>query len=183
MVEVHLGLHLPVLGCLLSDDRLAESSRQRRPLLAMPSVDQNVRTFHQIAEHLMSDEMAMSPACDLVQPTSSAFADGTLPAPLEMYMRRHPRHSVNWMATLMTDGGPMPVRVIDVSVAGAALEILPGVAVGQRATLVLDQLPGPPVVEVVVQNIKPTLSRAGVAFVTDSDVPALLVAAARSPNT
>ncbi|HXI59447.1 MAG TPA: P-loop NTPase [Polyangia bacterium] len=184
LVEDHLGLHLPVLGCLLADDRLAESARQRRPLLALPGVDHNVRLFHQMAEHMMSDEMAVSPACDLVPATSSLFADGPLPAPLESYMRRHPRHTVNWMATLIADQQVMPVRVLDVSIAGAALEILPGLVVGQRATLRLDQLPEAPMIEVVVQNLKPTLSRAGVAFAAGSDVPAALVAAAaRSPNT
>ena len=183
LVEDHLGIRLPVLGCLTVDERVAESARQRRPLLTLAGVDQNVHTFHRIAEHLMSDEVFVSPACDLVPATSSAFTDEPLPAPLERYMRRHPRHAVNWMATLLAHGRAIPVRVIDVSISGAALETLPGLAAGDTAVLRLDQLPGQPLVDVRVRNVMPTLSRVGVAFATDNDVPASLVAAAINPQS
>ncbi|HEX3698151.1 MAG TPA: P-loop NTPase [Polyangia bacterium] len=183
LVEEHLGIQLPVLGCLRTDERVAESARQRRPLLALPGVDQNVHTFHRMAEHLMSDEVFVSPACDLVPATSSTFADQPLPSPLEAYMRRHPRHAVNWMATLIVGDRSLPVRMIDVSVSGAALEAMPGLTVGDQAVLRLDQLPGPPSVEVLIQNIKPTLSRIGVAFLGDTGVPAQLIDAAVNPRS
>ena len=93
-------------------------------------------------------------------------------------MRRHPRHAVNWMATLIVGERSLPVRMIDVSVSGAALEAMPGLTVGDHAVLRLDQLPGPPSVEVLIQNIKPTLSRIGVAFLGDTCVPAQLIDAA-----
>ena len=183
LVEDYLGIRLPVLGCLASDDRLAEAARRQRPLLALPGVDHNVQLFHQMAEHLMSDEVQVSPACDLAPAHPSIFADEPLPAPLEGYMRRHPRHRVDWVATLIAGPRATPVRVTDVSISGAALEIVPGWRVGDRALLRLDQLPGAPVVEIVVQNIKPTLARAGVSFLGPTDILAALVAAAITPRS
>ena len=183
LVEDYLGIHLPVLGCLVTDERLAEAARRQRPLLAMPGVDRNVQLFHQMAEHLMSDEVHVSPACDLAPTRPSVFTDESLPAPLEGYMRRHPRHRVDWVATLIAGPRATPVRVMDVSISGAALEIVPGWRVGDRALLRLDQLPGAPTVEIVVQNIKPTLARAGVSFLGPSDILAALVAAAITPRS
>ena len=94
-----------------------------------------------------------------------AAVDGDpLPASLGSYMRRHPRHPVDWMATYRpdpaaavpaetgsSDNGPRaaprketPVRIFEISLSGASIETLPGLVVGERGTLVFTQIAGQP---------------------------------------
>jgi MinD-like ATPase involved in chromosome partitioning or flagellar assembly len=182
LVEEHLGIRLPVLGCLPINERVAESARRHRPLLAGPGMDDTVRMFHQMAEHLMSEEVSLAPACDLAGSAVGTFIDEPLPAPLGVYMRRHPRLDVNWMATLIMADRAMPVRVLDLSQSGVGLEVLPGLVVGDRGTLRFEQLPGQPALDVVIRNLQSTLSRAGVAFLADESAIATLLAAGRAPR-
>lgn len=178
LVSDFLGIRLPVLGCLLLDPREAELPR--RPLLLRRGVDENVRLFHRMAEAIMAESASTARACDLADATAVTVAESPLPASLESYMRGHSRHNVDWIATLELGGRTTDARVIDVSLTGAALEVVPGLAVGDRGVLRLDQLPGQPAIPVVVRNLLPTLRRAGVAFEGGDELRAALVAAAKS---
>jgi MinD-like ATPase involved in chromosome partitioning or flagellar assembly len=177
LVSDFLGIRLPVLGCLMQSARVGQVGPQR-PLLARRGVDENVRLFHRMAESIMMEDVATARACDLADATAATVAEGPLPAALESYMRGHSRHNVDWIATLELGGRRTAARVTDISLTGAALEVVPGLTTGDRGTLHLEQLPGQPSITVVVKNLIPALRRAGVAFDAVDDLPSRLVAAA-----
>jgi MinD-like ATPase involved in chromosome partitioning or flagellar assembly len=179
LVGDFLGIRLPVLGCLMASARLGQAGPQR-PLLARRGVDENVRLFHRMAESIVTEDVATSRACDLADATAVSVAEGPLPASLESYMRGHSRHNVDWIATIDVGGRRTAARVTDISLTGAALEVVPGLTVGDRGTLRLEQLPGQPAIDIVVKNLIPALRRAGVAFLASDDLPTHLVAAATS---
>lgn len=125
-----------------------------------------------------------------------AAVDGDpLPASLGSYMRRHPRHPVDWIAayrpdpapdaqaaTAGDDGGKLPVaarketpvRIFEISLSGASIETLPGLVVGERGTLVFTQITGQPRVQVTVMDARRPLGRAGLRFEDAEDLCARL---------
>jgi flagellar biosynthesis protein FlhG len=181
LVRDHLGIALPVLGCLRGSDRIAQSVAAHRPLLARRGLDENVRTFHSMAEALMSDgavSEASGEACDLGSETPVTVARGPLPVDLRSYLRQYPRYPVDWAARLKLADRETEVRVLDVSFTGAAIEVSSEVRSGDRAWLHLDQLQGQPALEVVIKNFQPALRRVGVSFDEPGEVSSRLVAAA-----
>jgi MinD-like ATPase involved in chromosome partitioning or flagellar assembly len=183
LVRDHLGLHLPVLGCLHGSARIAESVAARRPLLARRGLDENVRSFYGMAEHLMMDgAVAVEPEddCDLgTLAAPPSFGPTPLPAELAAYVRKHPRYPVDWVAHLELPFGATDARVLDVSYGGVAVEITGDVSVGYRGVLRLHQLAGQPALPVVVKNVQPGLRRVGLAFLQPGEVSLRLEAAAR----
>lgn len=178
LVREHLGIPLPVLGCLRGSDRIAQSVAAQRPLLARRGLDENVRAFHGMAEALLSDGVVSDDACDLGAEEPFVVPAGPLPVELDSYARRHPRYSVDWAARLVIDGKPHDVRVLDVSNTGAAIEVFAPMRAGDRALLCFDQLQGQPVIEVEVKNVVPTVRRIGVSFESPGELTSRLVAAA-----
>lgn len=180
LVLEHLGIPLPVVGCLRSSDRVARSRAARQPLVAGRGVDENVRAFHQMAELLIAENDEPDRECALdVEGVASAPGPSALPVDLKMYERKHPRFPVDWMATLDLGTEVTTVRVQNVSESGAALESPSPLRVGDRGTLVLEQMPGRPSLPVVVKNLRPAIGRAGVAFLDAGRVARRLVAEAR----
>jgi flagellar biosynthesis protein FlhG len=178
LVRDHLGIPLPVLGCLRGSDRIAQSVAAQRPLLARRGLDENVRAFHSMAEALMSDGIVSDDACDLEATEPVDVQRGPLPVDLRTYVRQYPRYPVDWAARLEIEGRKTDVRVLDVSFTGAAIEVFSGVRAGDRGTLFLDQLQGQPSLEVVVKNVVPQGRRVGVSFEEPGEVSSRLVAAA-----
>jgi flagellar biosynthesis protein FlhG len=178
LVREHLGIPLPVLGCLRGSDRIAQSVTAQRPLLARRGLDENVRAFHSMAEALLSDGIVSDDACDLEANAPVAVASGPLPVDLRTYVRQHPRYPVDWAGRLEIEGRKTDVRVLDVSFTGAAIEVFSGVRAGDRGSLHLDQLQGQPSLEVVVRNVVPHGRRVGVSFEVPGEVSSRLVAAA-----
>jgi flagellar biosynthesis protein FlhG len=181
LVREHLGIPLPVVGCLRNSERIAQSIVARQPLIARRGIDDNVRQFHHMAESIMNDEGAVAHECALdgAPVTIDLAAVGPLPADIGRYARKNIRYPVDWAATLELASGATAVRVRDVSASGAAVETATKLRVGDRATLHLDQMRGHPTVTVVVKNVIPTSNRVGLAFVDKGRVPARLVTAAR----
>jgi flagellar biosynthesis protein FlhG len=178
LVRDHLGIPLPVLGCLQGSDRIAQSVVAQRPLLARRGLDENVRAFHSMAEALLSDGVTSDDACELGTDEPIEVPAEPLPVALDTYARKHPRHPVDWAARLVVDGKPNDVRVLDVSHTGAAIEVFAPMRAGDRGLLCFDQLQGAPTVEVVVKNVVPTVRRIGVSFEAPGEVTSRLVAAA-----
>src|SRR4029079_12720026 len=117
LVREHLGIPLPVLGCLRGSDRIAQSIVARQPLISRRGIDDNVRQFDHMAEAIMKDEGAGERTCPLDgDPIDVAAAP--LPGNIERYARKHTRYPVDWAATLELTSGVTAVRVRDVSESG-----------------------------------------------------------------
>jgi MinD-like ATPase involved in chromosome partitioning or flagellar assembly len=180
LVREHLALSLPVLGCLRGSDRILQSVAARRPLLTRRGLDENVRAFHQMAELLVLEDASSDDACDLGHQGPLTVAEAPLPADLGDYRRKHTRYPVDWAARLVLEDRATEVRVLDVSEAGAAVEVFSGLRTGDQAVLCFTQLPGQPALPVLVRNVLPGIRRVGMSFVERSEVSARLVAAARA---
>jgi flagellar biosynthesis protein FlhG len=178
LVRDHLGIPLPVLGCLRGSERIAQSVLAQRPLLARRGLDENVRAFHSMAEALMMEGVVSDAACELSTDAPVAVAEGPLPVDLRTYVRQHPRYTVDWAARLELEGRHTDVRVIDVSFTGAAIEVFTDLRAGDRGWLSFEQLQGQPRLEVVVKNVVPSVRRIGVSFDEPGEVSSRLVAAA-----
>ena len=180
LVREHLALPLPVLGCLRGSDRIQQSIGARRPLLARGGLDENVRTFHEMAELLMMGGPGESGEdhCDLGAPEPLTVERAALPADLRRYLRKHPRYPVDWTARLELHGITAQVRVLDVSYSGAGIEVFGDIGVAAPAVLCFHQLPGQPALPVTVKNVLPGVHRAGLAFVQPGEISSRLVAAA-----
>ncbi|HVZ72506.1 MAG TPA: P-loop NTPase [Polyangia bacterium] len=178
LVREHLGIPVPVLGCVRGSDRVAQSVAAQRPLLARRGLDENVRAFHAMAESLMAEGITSDEACDLGGDAAPAIAPEPLPVDLRSYARMHPRYSVDWAARLVLGERETAVRVRDVSFTGAAVEIFARLTAGDRGRLCLDQVQGAPSLDVVVRNVVPGARRVGLSFEAPGEVTARLVAAA-----
>jgi MinD-like ATPase involved in chromosome partitioning or flagellar assembly len=179
LVREHLGIPMPVVGCLRSSERIAQSIVARQPLIARRGIDDNVRQFHHIAETIMNDEGALQRECAL-DGAPIDVRPGPLPADINRYARKYTRYPVDWAATLELPTGATAVRVRDVSESGAAIETANRLRVGDAGVLHLDQLRGHPSVPVMVKNVVATSNRVGLAFTERGRIPARLVAAARA---
>jgi MinD-like ATPase involved in chromosome partitioning or flagellar assembly len=178
LIADYLGIAVPVLGVVESSLQVGATRVSGRPLLLGSGIDRNVRLFHSMAEQLLIDAMETeAPRCVARPPlppgiTSSASsalsgdADGPpLPASLGVYMRRHPRHPVDWHALFRSDSGrEIPVRVFEVSLSGASIEALPGLDVGDHGRLVFVQIANQPEVAATVLDARRPLGRAGLRF-------------------
>ena len=182
LVRAHLGIPLPVVGCLKSSERIAQSVVARQPLIARRGIDGNVRQFDHMAEAIMNDEGLGARGCALDgDPIDVPVAP--LPAPVESYARKHTRYPVDWAASLELATEVTAVRVRDVSESGAAIETALRLRVGDTGVLHLDQISGQPSVAVVVKSIVPASNRVGLAFVEKGRATARLAAAARAAAT
>jgi MinD-like ATPase involved in chromosome partitioning or flagellar assembly len=179
LVRAHLGIPLPVVGCLKTSERITQSTVARQPLIARRGIDENVRQFDHMAEALMTDDGAGTRSCPLAgDPIEVAVA--ALPADISSYARKHTRYAVDWAGTLEMEGVVTAVRVRDLSESGAAVETSLRLRVGDTGILYLYQIAGQPRVPVVVKNVVPTSNRVGFGFAEKGRVTARLVAAARA---
>ena len=183
LVRDHLGIPLPVLGCLRGSDRIAQSVVAQRPLLARRGLDENVRAFHSMAEALMMEGVVSDDACELSTDAPVDVAQERLPVELRSYLRQYSRYPVDWAARLELEGRQTDVRVLDVSFTGAAIEVFTDLRAGDRGWLRFEQLQGQPTLEVIVKNVVPTVRRIGVSFEEPGEVSSRLVAAASALAT
>jgi MinD-like ATPase involved in chromosome partitioning or flagellar assembly len=179
LVREHLGIPLPVVGCLRNSERIAQSIVARQPLIVRRGIDDNVRQFHHMAETIMNDEGALGRECAL-DGAPIEIGSGPLPADINRYARKYPRYPVDWAATLELASGVTAVRVRDVSESGAAIETATRLRVGDVGVLHLDQLRGHPSVPIMVKNLVSLSNRVGLSFTERGKIPARLVAAARA---
>jgi MinD-like ATPase involved in chromosome partitioning or flagellar assembly len=178
LVHAHLHIPLPVLGSLRHSDGIREARAARRPLLAQNGMDENVHAFHRMAEQLATEDASMGAAFDLSETAPLWLPAGPLPADLDTYLRRYPRHGVDWAATLELAGVRSDARVLDVSYTGAAVRVAAKLHPGERGILRFAQMPKQPALAVVVKNATSLLQRSGLKFVDPGETSARLVAAA-----
>jgi MinD-like ATPase involved in chromosome partitioning or flagellar assembly len=196
LIAEYLGIAVPVLGGVELSTQLNAARLTGRPLLLGSGIDRNVRLFHSIAEQLLMDtEEAEAARCvarpriaaeamgvsvgrlrpDAESDGEDADADAALPAPLGSYMRRHPRHPVDWLAIYRSESGrEVPVRIFELSISGASIDSLPGIDVGDRGCLVFAQVANQPQMPVTVLATRRPLGRAGLRFEGSAEVCALL---------
>ena len=179
LVRGELGIPLTALGCLRQSARIDQSIAAKRPLCARRGIDDNVRTFHQIAELVVADHDAPAPGCPLDGDAPPA-EPARLPTDIGRYQRKYPRFAVDWAATFEIAGEPNAVRVRDVSESGAAVESTLPLRAGDAGMLHFYQLDDHLSVEVVVKNVVPSLNRVGFGFVRPGAAAARIVAAARA---
>jgi flagellar biosynthesis protein FlhG len=181
LVREHLGIPVPVLGCVRGSDRVAQSVTAQRPLLARRGLDENVRVFHAMAEALMAESVASAgpeDTCELGADDAPVVSPAPLPVDLRNYARLHPRYSVDWAARLVLPDRETAVRVRDISFTGAAVEVFSRLTAGDRGRLCLDQVQGQPSLDVIVRNVVPGARRVGISFEEPGEVSARLVTAA-----
>ncbi|HVV51189.1 MAG TPA: PilZ domain-containing protein [Polyangia bacterium] len=178
LVREELGIPLAALGCLRERERVARSIAAGKPLCAQKGIDDEVRTFHQLAETVVTERGEAALDCPL--DAAPAAPSPAVAIDVGRYQRRHPRFPVDWAATLEVGGEPNAVRVRDVSESGAAIETTVALRPGDRAALHFYQLDGQPAVEVVVKNVVGALNRVGLGFVQRGDAAARIVRAARA---
>ncbi|HET6149557.1 MAG TPA: P-loop NTPase [Polyangia bacterium] len=182
LLRSELSLDIPVIGYVQMQERLGTTA-SAHPAPGRPgsTFDGNAQAFLRMGELLLYEQgsagdapPAEPPAADApgvpdsapaITPREIAEADALLSARLEPHRRKRVRIEVAWAATLEVDTRRIAVRVADVSLSGAALEVVSVLVPGSQGTLILDQLPGQPDIPVMVKSLRPELGRAGVAFV------------------
>jgi hypothetical protein len=179
LVRERLGIPLTALGCLGRNPRLAEAGAGGKPLCAGRGMDDDVRVFHQLAEHLAAEHDEDERECAL-EGDGAPIPAAQLPLDLGRYQRRFPRLPVDWAATLEIAGEPNAVRVRDVSESGAGIESTLLLRPGDRGILHFYQLDDHLAVEVVVKNLVPAMNRVGLGFVNGAGAADRIVAAARA---
>lgn len=202
LVHAELSLQIPVIGCVRTQERLSATDGPPTTPARPGTFDGNAHTFLRMGELLLHEDCApragapparepaaapqppRPPASISVEPREIAEAELRLSNNLEKHRRKKARIDVDWAATLEVDGRRVAVRVVDVSLSGAALELVSTVAPGAEGILTLDQLPGQPDIPVMVKSLRPEIGRAGVAFMGAEAMRRALVATAeeqRSP--
>jgi hypothetical protein len=148
--------------------RLGQLGPSSRGPLRDIGLDRNGRTFLRMAEYLLHDVSPAVPSVDapLAAGDWDATAEGglSLMRQLDRYRRKYLRHEVDWAAALRIGTRAIDVRVVDLSVSGAALEVATELEIGAVGALRFVQLPGQPELPVAVKSLQDSIRRAGVAF-------------------
>lgn len=181
-----LRVEAPVLASLCASRAIHESVNQRRPFVLDELEDAGARAITDLADAVLHEDIAdLRAAAGLVPPPAEETAppaDMSLPKNfLRFYVRRHRRLMVDWVAALDAKHGASPVRVCEVSLGGALVNLdgLPELlSVGDRAELRFDALPERPRIPIVVRHVHETDRLAGVQFLVEGDLPAMVVEAA-----
>lgn len=197
LIADYLGVSIPVLGVLDASDHLGGQPGSLTPLLLGTGIDRNVRALHAMAEQLLLDvneaeaphcvpgarAKAIEPRCCV--PGRPARDDGgggaPLPVALGTYMRRFPRHPVDWHARYVSEAGrDVEVRVFEVSEGGASIEAISGLDLGEKGRLIFTQLDGQPELAVTVMDARRPMGRAGLRFEGTPELAARVAELARA---
>lgn len=181
-----LRVEAPVLATLCASRAVHDSINQRRPFVLDDVHENGARSIVDLAEALLGEDIGdLRAAAGLALPP-----DEETPQPAEMglprnflrfYVRRHRRLMVDWVAALDVNNGASPVRICEVSLGGALVNLdgmSAGLSVGDHAELCFDALPERPRIPVVVRHVHETDRLAGVQFLIEGDLPAMVVEAA-----
>ncbi|MFH1130950.1 MAG: AAA family ATPase [Pseudomonadota bacterium] len=185
MSKDFLCLDVPVIGHLMKSELINNSISKRKPYLIEGGADGNAPALRRIAERLLNED---AKTLRKRRTWSEEVLEVSAPRPsepvesaqeVESYVHRADRHEVEWTATLIWPGGVSQVRVRDVSMDGALVEGTCDLAVGTKGTMIFDELPGQPLLEVEVRNVQANSEQFGLMFLGGSEAPAQVVEAAR----
>jgi MinD-like ATPase involved in chromosome partitioning or flagellar assembly len=187
LARARLAIELPVVGCVRAQDRLSQLGPWTRGPLRDIGLDRDGRTFLRMAEYLLHDLSPAVPSVDAPvatgeSNTSAGTGDGGqgLMRQLDRYRRKYLRHEVDWAAALRIGARSIDVRVVDMSMSGAALEVATELEIGAVGSLCFVQLPGQPELPVAVKSLQESIRRAGVAFTGSDEERRRLVAIAEA---
>jgi flagellar biosynthesis protein FlhG len=155
MARDFLGVTLPVVAELPLDTDLRRSITTRKPYLYTFSAGPIAKAFGQIAEHVVSANLAE------IRSARALVEIDELPAPrddehgvdLTSYLRREVRVAVDWPAELRSGGAAFPVRVVDLSPRGALVASKAAIASGARIELRVAYHPDP--IVGTVRHVRP----------------------------
>jgi flagellar biosynthesis protein FlhG len=188
MIQDFLGISVPILGYVGVSRRIRESVNQRRPMLLGGQKDENAKIFREMAENLLMEdvsiddllideddgEVAPAPATPAVAAAAGDTGAGKLQPEYTPYARKHLRHPVDWKVTVKTAGGDVPVRVVEVSAGGLALESSARFEIGEPMTVVFHHLPDQATALVTVARRIPR------GYAVEGEMPAAVAALASS---
>jgi hypothetical protein len=185
-----LRVEAPLLGSLCASRAIHDSVNLRRPFMLDDAQESDVRMMDQMARQLLSEDVDAIRAAQGTaagEPDELPIGDTSLPRNfLRFYVRRHRRLIVDWAAELEAPSGHAPVRVREVSLGGALLDLTQQLSVGDQCELLFDELPQRPSLPVVVRHVRESDRVAGVQFLVEGELPQLVVEAAsrrrRSPR-
>lgn len=190
MVHDFLGTPLPLLGALRASRIIHDSVNQRRPFALGSLAEENGRILSEIAARLLREDPGPLRIVRQGQEDSRGLASEQgdepgrvdpaippLPSPLNDYSRLPPRYPVAWQAQIEIAGSRIPVRVEDVSLAGARLSGAGSLSIDRRCEILFEGFSDR--VSALVRYVDGQ-DIAGVEFVDGGELPAKLVAAARA---
>jgi hypothetical protein len=167
-----------------------DSVNQRRPFALGSLAEENGRILSEIAAGLLrEDPRPLRVARQALEDSRSLAPEQgdepgridpptpPLPSPLNDYSRLPPRYPVDWQAQIEVAGSRIPVRVEDVSLAGARLSGAGSLSIDRRCEILFEGFSGR--VSAMVRYVEGQ-DIAGVEFVDGGELPAQLVAAARA---
>ena len=183
MISDFLGINVPILGYVGVSRRIRESVNQRRPMLLGGQKDENAKIFRDMAESLLMEDVSLDDLLideEDVETVSApepaqvgeATAAGKLQPEYTPYARKHLRRAVDWKAVVQSAGGEAAVRVVEVSAGGLALESGARFEVGERLTVMFEQLPDRPTVAVTVTRRIPR------GYAVEGEMPSVVAQAA-----
>lgn len=179
-----LRTETPVLGSLCASRVVHESVNERRPFVLDDVQENGAAALVEMAEALLAEDLAPIRESKGDQ-TSAVDMDNIIPidsglprSMFRFYVRRHHRWMVDWHAILAAPGGAVPVRVREVSLGGALVEIPSKLSVGDHGELMFDALADHPSLPCVVRHVRDTEGQAGLQFLCDGELPSQVVAAA-----
>jgi flagellar biosynthesis protein FlhG len=171
MAEALLLEDVPIDDLLIEEDDVEQAAAPP----ARPSAPPELRTpmTPPAAAARQAAEAADPGQLEIVTTEDDPHKDNPTDNPtIDRYTRKHPRHAVDWLASLRNDSILTAVRVHEISAAGAAIECGEPFELGQPLLLVFDQLPQRPSVNVTVARRIPS------GFAVEGEIPSPVVFAA-----
>jgi len=182
MVREQLRLEAPLIGALCASRLVHDSINLRRPFVLDEAADAGIEVMGELATTLLGEDVS---SIRSAQGTAAGevvelpMADASLPKNfVRFYVRRHRRLIVDWSAALGTPGKSSPVRVREVSLGGALIDLPASLSVGDVCELCFDGLPERPALPVVVRHVRESDRQAGVQFLVEGALPQQVVEAA-----
>jgi len=139
--------------------------------------DENAKIFREMADNLLMEDVSIddllideddgeitvatpeasaeapsvsTPAPSASAPAPATTADGKLQPEYTPYARKHLRHVIDWKATARATTGEVPVRLVEISAGGLALETSARFEIGDHLTVVFDHVADRPTAAVTV---------------------------------